>query len=352
MPSNVISTDVELRRPPATRYQGSKHKLLEALCGQFSQLEFETALDAFAGTGSVAYALKSLGKLVTANDVLRSNHITSLALVENSRTTLCDAAVEKVLSPRSGRRYDDLIARNFAGIYFTDEENQQLDVLAQNISRLTDRYQRAIAYYALFQACIAKRPYNLFHRRNLYMRTADVQRSFGNKATWDTPINEHFRRHAAAANGAVFESSLCKASCGDVMDVDGDFDFVYIDPPYINGKGVGVDYRDFYHFLEGLCDYGGWEANIDRRRKHLPLTRVESPWTNPSQIESAFEELFARFADSILAVSYRSDGIPGIEGLATQLGRFKRRVTVVALRRYQYALSKNGKSQEMLLIGR
>lgn len=54
-------------------------------------------------------------------------------------------------------------------------------------------YKKAIAYNALFQSCLAKRPYNLFHRKNLEMRTRDVVRGFGNKATWDRPFSEHFR---------------------------------------------------------------------------------------------------------------------------------------------------------------
>jgi hypothetical protein len=52
-----------------------------------------------------------------------------------------------------------------------------------NIGELNNEYKRAIAYSALCQACLAKRPYNLFHRANLYMRTQDVERSFGNKTT-------------------------------------------------------------------------------------------------------------------------------------------------------------------------
>jgi len=57
---------------------------------------------------------------------------------------------------------------------------------------LEDEYEQAIAYFALFQACIIKRPYNLFHRKNLYVRMAKVKRSFGNKKTWDSSFEEMF----------------------------------------------------------------------------------------------------------------------------------------------------------------
>ncbi len=347
------STQTPLRRPPATRYQGSKFKLLPELSRHFEKLEFTTALDAFAGTGSVAYLLKSLGKQVTGNDYLRSNQLSLRALIENQGTVLTDKTIDAILQPQPGRDYDDLIQRTFAGIYFTDEENGWLDIVAQNLPHIADGNERALAYYALFQAAIAKRPYNLFHRRNLYMRTAQVQRSFGNKATWDTPFEDHFRRHAAAANATIFDSGVaCRATCEDVLEVNSKFDLVYIDSPYINGRGTGVDYRDFYHFLEGLVDYKNWESQIDHTRKHRPLTRARSPWTDPRQIHTAFDNLFARFAESILVVSYRSDGIPSIDELTTLLQRHKSRVQQIPLGRYQYALSKNNRSQEVLLIGR
>ena len=37
--------------------------------------------------------------------------------------------------------------------------------------------KQALAYFALFQSCIIKRPYNLFHRKNLYVRTKEMKRS-------------------------------------------------------------------------------------------------------------------------------------------------------------------------------
>ena len=109
----------------------------------------------------------------------------------------------------------------------------------------------------------------------------------------------------------------------------------------------------FYHFLEGLADYGNWEPKIDFTSKHRRLQPIRSPWTNRATIGQAFVELFDRFRGSILAVSYRTDGIPSLEDLARMLGDVKRHVSIHALdRRYKYALSTNSRSSEALLIGR
>lgn len=341
----------EAPRPPSTRYQGSKYKLLDWLWSLLHSLEFDSALDAFGGTGSVAHLLKSHRKAVTYNDSCRFNYLVGLALIENTETHLT-ADEQRSLFARSDQfAYGDFIERTFSDIYFTDDENRWLDVVCQNIHQLPDRMKQATAFFALFQSCIAKRPYNLFHRKNLYMRTAEVDRSFGNKATWDTPFAEHFAGFCRELHQAVFDSGrACRATCGDALAIDGRFDLVYIDTPYLNGNGVGVDYFQFYHFLEGLADYRAWPERIDWKKKHRPLVGVRSPWSNPKLCRQAFQQLFERFADSILVVSYRSDGIPTAEELFEMLRRIKKNVICEHYGDYKYVLSKNTESKELLFI--
>jgi len=352
-PLALFDDDPRFARPPTTRYQGSKLKLLPWIWESLRGLKFQTALDAFGGTGCVSYMLKCKGKAVTYNDYLKFNYLIALALIENANTRLSQTDVHSVLGKKPDFKYGDFIARTFANVFFTEEENSWLDVVCQNVPFLDDPFQRAMAYYALFQSCIIKRPYNLFHRKNLCMRTSDVKRSFGNKAAWDTPFETHFRKFVDEANRAVFDSGVpCKAVCHDAIEVSGRYDLVYIDPPYVSKKGIGVDYLDFYHFLEGMVDYASWPGRLNRRKRHLPLTGERSPWSDPRRTCDAFSRLFERYADSILVVSYRSDGIPSEHELAAMLRRVKGNVRVLHYGGYKYALSKNGASREMLLIGR
>lgn len=337
---------------PRTRFAGSKRRLCGWIWRQLRGIEFDTALDAFGGTGSVSYELKRHGKAVTYNDVLRFNYVIGTALIENASQRVSMGEVERLIRPSPDTAYDDFVEQTFSGIYFTDDENRWIDRTWHNIRQMTDVYRRAVACYALFQSALAKRPYNLFHRRNLYMRTANVSRSFGNKTSWDRPFEDHFRRFAAEANAAVFDSGRpCRAVNCCALQVSGSFDLVYIDPPYVHPTRGGVNYRQFYHFLEGLTDYANWSRQIDWSSKHLRLQPRLDRWCLPSRITGAFAELFARFADSILVVSYRSDGVPTIEELAGLLRRYKGKVRVSAYGDYQYALSTNKRSKEMLLIG-
>ena len=341
-------------RFPATRYLGSKRKLLPLLHEVLSRLEFDTALDPFCGTGAVAYLLKTMGKEVTAGDALESNAVSARALVENNSITLGLEIEELVRDLPEPGESAGVVERNFDGIFYEREENRFIDQVRERIDVLSG-HARDLALHSLFQACLIKRPYNLFHRANLYMRQRDVKRSFGNKATWDRPFADHMRAMSAEADRAVFGSDApCSVYRGEVLSIEPDgFDLVYLDPPYVSSSGAGVDYLDYYHFLEGLCRPWSWEERILGRYKHRPVEgRGESPWSDPRRIGGAFEEVIDRFAGSTLVVSYRSDGVPGIEEIVGWLKRAGKKVEVVDAGRYVYALSRNKRSREVVIVGR
>lgn len=315
------------------------------------RLDFHTALDAFGGSGVVSYWLKRQGKQVTYNDYLRFNHYIGLAIIENAYTVLTEDDIHAILTPKPGKPYRRFIAETFQGIYYTDEENEWLDVVVQNLEDMGDPYKKALGYYALIQACLVKRPFNLFHRSNLYLRLAEVPRSFGNKATWDRPFEDHFRRFVAEANSLVFDNGqFNQALKKDALDLEGEYDLVYLDPPYTAASGGTVDYLAFYHFLEGMVNYDCWAEWIDFSTKHRRLRSQPNIWNDPQRVREGFRRMFDRFRHSILVVSYRSDGIPSIEEIVEDMRRFKRRVSVARLTGYQYVLSPK-RVTEVLVIG-
>ena len=90
---------------------------------------------------------------------------------------------------------------------------------------------------------------------------------------------------------------------------------------------------------------------IDRSSKHRRLRPRPDPWGSAATNRDLFRRLFDRFRASQLAVSYRSDGIPSLDELASMLREFKRRVRVVDGARYRYVLSTRRGTREALLIG-
>ncbi len=336
---------------PPTRYQGSKYKLLPWLQQHTQQLPFQSVLDVFGGTAAVSYLFKCLGKRVHYNDILPFNRYIGKALIEDHQQQLTPEDLFFLSNIQPHRSYQTFIADTFSGIYYTDSENQWLDITTQNILSLKDPHKQAMAFWALFQAALSKRPYNLFHRKNLHLRTSDVKRSFGNKTTWEKSFEDHFRHFAQQINQAVFcnHQHNIASSC-DATELSPHVDLVYIDPPYIPKQGSLTHYRDFYHFLEGLVRYDEWPQLLDPSSKHKRLLPTPSPWEDKKRITQAFRDLFSHFKESLLVISYRADGIPDIETLQQILHHLGKSVSIQKVD-YQYALSKQ-QSQEVLIIAR
>lgn len=336
----------------STRFHGSKRKLAAWLWSSFGRLTFDTALDLFGGTGAVSHLLKSAGKEVMYNDILRSNFDAAVALIKNRNVTLDEDDVDEILQRRSSLNYPTFIADTFDGIYFTPDENRWLDQTIYNINSLpADEYKRSLALFALYQSCMIKRPYNLFHRANLYMRTADVARSFGNLATWNKPFPYFFKKFVTEANRAVFDNGRNNsAAMVDALDAPTGADLVYIDPPYVSDTKASTDYFGFYHFLEGLSGYDVWPDRVNYGTKHRSIVGPQSAWTNPLMISGELQRVVQRYADSILAISYRDDGIPAVSTICSMLADVGKQVQVIRIAQ-KYALSTKD-MHEVLIVGR
>jgi adenine-specific DNA methylase len=350
---------------PSTRYQGSKRKILPWLHENFNELEFDTVLDACGGTGSVSYLLKKMGKTVTYNDVLKFNSLIGKALIANNDVLISDKDLDFVLNFDQNLSTSNFIESTFNGFYFTDSENVWLDNIITRINLLEGANQneteikRAMCYYALFQSSLRKRPFNLFHRKNLYLRTNDVERNFGNKTTWERDFTSEFRFFIEELNNSIFDvGTNCISTNDSIFDVENiDYDLIYFDVPYIteNGTNETSDYLRCYHFLEGITDYENWQSKIDFNTKNYRFKK--SSETNPftrGSIYNSLDLLFRKFQGSILVFSYKIGGIPSVDEIMDLMGRYKNNVEIKE-KHYIYALNKqNGNAKynrEVLIIG-
>jgi adenine-specific DNA-methyltransferase len=340
---------------PSTRYSGSKRRFLGWIWEKISDIPFESALDVFGGTGSVSLLLKRHGKRVHYNDLLDFNQVIGRAFIENDATRVTDQDIERVLEFRQAD-YPNFIQREFRGRFFLPKENRWLDKVVTNISSVHDRYKRSILLAALFQACLAKRPFNLFHRANLYIRTAAVERTFGNKTTWERPFPELLRRYVAEYNGAIFSNGKTNRVVGgfDAISAPNGVDLVYLDPPYFSASPPrGTNYLHFYHFLEGMADYNHWADRIDRsnkKTKRLSDSEADLRFSRKSSVVTSLESLLDRFQDNIIVLSYQSDGIPSADDTMSMLRKYKRRVTVFE-HPHSYVLSRAQRS-ELLFVAK
>lgn len=333
---------------PSTRYMGSKNKLLTQIWGVASQFEYEHVVDLFSGSGIVGYMFKAHGKSVLSNDYMAMSSTFAKAMIENNGETLGQKAAIKLID--TAYESDGFVADKFAGLYFSDEENQLIDSLRVGIAKIRNPHKRAIAMSALIRACLKKRPRGIFtyvgHRYDDGRK--DLSMSF----------RQQFLEAVAVIDGAVFDNGrLNKARNGDAMTVKPVRDsLIYIDPPYYSPLSDN-EYVRRYHFVEGLArDWRGVEIQehtLTKKFKSYP-----TPFSSRKGAAEAFDALFKRFRNNILLVSYSSNSQPTMDEMTSIMARYKRHVEVVPVD-YKYSFGTHGHKvgdnnnavQEYLFVG-
>jgi adenine-specific DNA-methyltransferase len=345
----------------STRYQGSKRRVLSWIYTKIRKIDFNSALDAFGGSGSVSYLFKLMNKDVCYNDILDSNRQSALALIKNSNTSLSNEDIQFLFSEDIRFNYKKIISNHYEDIYFLSVENKELDIYIQNVERLNLFYsgnllalKKAIAYHCIFQGCLSKRPFNIFHRKNLNLRTADVKRNFGNKKTWEksflhfvTFFNEEVKKKT------FLTSRNIRVLSDNIFDLKfPPCDLVYLDPPYTRPhEEKPKDYSGMYHFLEGIMDYQNWENKINNEKNHKPYKTSINSFVE-GNIEESFDKLFMKFRESTIVLSYSNYGKPSKYKIKKLLKKYKKKVRCFETP-YNYKLNKKNGHQlkEMLVIG-
>ena len=343
--SEPLSDQVSLY--PPTRFMGSKRKLLSEIWNVASRFEFDTVVDLFSGSGIVGYMFKSHGKTVISNDYMAMSATFTKAMVENNTVTLPIEEAKKLLIKKG--EVDHFVSDTFKDLYYTDDENELIDILRTNIASIDDPYKKAIAMTALIRACTKKRPRGIFtytgHRYDDGRK--DLQKS----------LSQQFLEAVEAVNNAVFDNHKANKSVnGDAMALDvATPDLVYIDPPYYSPLSDN-EYVRRYHFIEGLArDWKGVE--IQEHTKTKKFKSYPTPFSTKNGAYDAFDKLFSKFSDSILIVSYSSNSLPTQEDMVELMKKYKKYVEVVPVD-YKYAFGNQADAkthrnsvQEYLFIG-
>jgi len=307
---------------PQLRYMGSKFRLLPWMHSVFSTLDFSSALDAFSGSGCVSYLLKCMGKRVVANDFLNFAFQIATATIANSRHRLGQRHLDLLSEDNSAR--DDFIERTFSGIFYTPADLRFLDNTWANIDRLPTRYHRAVAIAALVRSCVKRQP------RGVFTVAGDPDHYKDGRRDLKLTLAEHFAESVRLYNDVVFDSGReNEALRCDVFQIDAaPVDLVYMDPPYVPRADDNC-YIKRYHFLEGLASYWrgpGLTPLETSRVKKIP--KRFTPFSYRRTAVEAFDLMFDRFRNSILVLSYSSNGYPDLEVLLRLMRRHKPRVRV------------------------
>lgn len=318
---------------PRLRYMGSKYRLVPTLAEVFAEIGGATALDAFSGSGVVAYTLKALGYAVTANDFLSFPTVITSATIANQDVRLTSSDVERLTGPPADGR--DFIQRTFAGLYFDDADRMFLDSAWSHIDKLTGE-KRSLAIAALILASAKKQPRGVFTFTNL--RYDDGRRDL------HLSLREHFAEAVEAYNSVVFDSGIaCQVMHKDVAELDSaDYDLVYLDPPYAPPRDDNC-YIKRYHFLEGLSVY--WNGlKILEHTATKKLEKRYTPFSHKHTVVNALLATFERFAESTIVLSYSSNAVPDAETIEKLLRSVKKHVEVRSID-HRYHFGTHAKAQ-------
>lgn len=323
--SNSIDSETQMKLFPATRYMGSKNKLLDYIWDASKQFEFDSVLDLFSGSGVVSYMYKTRGKAVISNDYMAMDGIISKAMIENNNTILTIDEAEQIMNPET--QTDDFVLDTFKGIYFSDEDNHFIDIARTNISNIKNEYKKAIAMNALIRTCIKKRPRGIF--------TYVGDRYNDGRQDLIKSFHDHFLDAVTAINNAVFDNGKkCKSYNVDSLKLECRADLIYIDPPYYTPKSDN-EYVRRYHFVEGLArDWKGVE--IQENTKTKKFKSYPTPFSTKDGAYEAFDYIFKKYKDSILIVSYSSNSLPSMEDMISLLKKYKEDVDVIPVD-YKYS---------------
>ena len=131
-------------------------------------------------------------------------------------------------------------------------------------------------------------------------------------------------------------------------------DLVYMDPPYYSPLSDN-EYVRRYHFVEGLAR--DWKnVEIQEHTKTKKFKSYPTPFSKKDSAYSAFDQLFDKYKDSILIVSYSSNCLPTQEEMIGLLRQYKKNVEVIPVDyTYGFGNQKSAKThrnnvQEFLFI--
>lgn len=331
---------------PGTRYMGSKNKIIADIWYHLKDLDFDSALDAFAGSNVVSYFLKCKGKKVITNDFMAFSYYISKAIIENSKIRLDEDDIKFLIKKNKNNAF---IQNTFCDIFFSNEDNIFLDRVRYNIGLLKNKYKIALALSSLARACIKKRARGIF--------TFVGERYNDGRSDLQKTIEEHFIESIHIFNKSVFDNGHRNHSNNEQSEsFFAKADLVYIDPPYYTPKSDN-DYVRRYHFVEGLVK--NWKnLQIQEHSIVKKFESYKSPFAKKETSHIAIENLFQKYHKSKIVLSYSSNSLPTKNELLKMLKKYKSKVIVHEINHtYTFGNQKhkignsNNRVKEYLFIG-
>ncbi|MDF1695433.1 MAG: DNA adenine methylase [Saprospiraceae bacterium] len=341
-----IEIPAQFDKYPRMRFMGNKYKLIPWLNSIFQKIEFQSVIDPFSGSGTVSYLFKTLGKSVKSSDFLNFPNVISKGLVENNYSIVSQELIDRILNTKS--IHNGFAFNTYKDIFFSHEDLKFIDTFWTIINSSEDDYEVSLAKTALIRSCAKKQPRGVF-------TVASSDKYDDGRRDLMLTLKEHFNEQCEVVNNAIFHSEeVCTSQKSDVFNhEDLESDLVYLDPPYIPKENDNC-YMKRYHFLEGVsCNWRGQEIMETSK-----VRKIKKPYTAFSYKRTAvqtFDNLFQKFRNSKIALSYSSNSIPSLNILVDLLSKYKSNVEVFQVDyTYSFGNHENAKineAKEFLILG-
>lgn len=336
---------------PEPQYLGSKF-IHRDWIAQYVPDDAQIVLDAFAGSQSISFLMKQMGKKTICNDFMAFNHQIGKALIENRSCVLDSSEVDYLFSPcaEHEKKGYNLIENLYSDLFFVRDEARVIDSFRCRVDKLENEYKRALALAVMCRSLTRKVTMGHFAHTQALKYASNPERIKRNRSLI-RPIEYIFRDVVCNYNSAVFfngqENLSYNENILDLLPKLGNIDFIYIDPPYCDSH---ADYQSFYHLLETFVMYWKDKNFVNSIKRYDP--KRYSGFDKKQFYVNNLRKLF-NLADRIpyWLISYNDRSFPDVVTMM-DLTKTYRNVRLV---NREYHSSRGGKgsvagSNEILLI--
>jgi adenine-specific DNA methylase len=306
---------------PEPQYLGAKHTHL-AWIKKFIPNDVSVALDAFAGSQTLAFLFKQMGFQTITNDFLSFNNQIGLALIENKNEKLLQDDLEILLQPAENKSDFQLIQSIYTDIFFEESEAKFLDNFRANIPLLNSPYKQALAFSLINRSMTRKVTMGHFGHTQALKYANNPERIKRNRSLI-RPIKEIFEDLLPKYNSAVFDNKQENKSYHqnilDLLPTLKKVDLAYFDPPYCDSH---ADYQSFYHLLETYTEYWQDKQFVNSIKRYEP--QHFSGFNKKKDVINSFENLF-EYSQEIphWLISYNDRSYPSVEELLKIVSKYR-----------------------------
>jgi len=297
------------------KYLGNKGRLSEFLeiNMNLKNRAGQTALDLFAGTGSVSLLFKNNSLNTVSNDRLSfSSHMV--------RSILLDKPPNKIVDLNTATR-DGFITNNYSekiGVnIFKNDIAEHIDGARTYLEINRDKFTKQEFSYYLSQIIeAADFRANIMGSYESYYKGGWRKQALKKWAVEDFAlVDSHGTTTHKVYNQDVLEF---------LTETEDSYDFIYFDPPYNTRQ-----YSSVFHVLETISEYDNPEVS-GKIRKNINLKDKKSNFSSKIKCYQEFEEMFgesSKKTDQVF-LSYSNEGILDIPQIQSLLLKFYKNIDI------------------------